>query len=315
MCLSVESLIYQCLFAVSTKLLPYESIIAAMAATKWDLKEIPCIHSRYVDTFIGEIRAFNDRYISLLQTYDLGFMLPGGSAANLSSAQQQPPPSTTFQQQNGGSLDAPGDDVLLSSPSPLEKLEATSQRINHLLWECLTRVSNRCFVEGFASARKCTNEGRALMQLDYQQFLSHMEKIISEYFVGPGGGGVVPASSSTQNSSSSSSSSAASSLRAAKALLTAEKEFVEEYVKAYYLTEAIFLHWVGERSEYTSRQIVSLVNCIAGDNRRLKASLLAAIDSAGNAAAAAAAPSTSSSTAAAAANANGSFDMSTSTLS
>jgi len=29
----------------------------------------------------------------------------------------------------------------------------------------------------FASAKKCTNEGRALMQLDFQQFLNKLEKL------------------------------------------------------------------------------------------------------------------------------------------
>ena len=29
----------------------------------------------------------------------------------------------------------------------------------------------------YASARKCSNEGRALMQLDFQQFLIKLEKI------------------------------------------------------------------------------------------------------------------------------------------
>ena len=248
MCLSVESLIYQCLFAVSTKLIPYESIITSMGSTKWDLKEIPSIHSRYVDVFISEIRAFNEHYIALLKTYDLAFMIPGGGL----------PQASMLSSQNGTS----SEDLMMSMP--LVKLEAISRRINPLLWECITRVSNRCFVEGFASSKKCTNEGRALMQLDYQQFLSHMEKIIAEYFF------LEPSDPS------------GTSTKLAKALLIAEKEFVEEYVKAYYLTEAIFLDWIRQRNEYTTKQIVSLVNCIAGDNRKLKSSLLAAIDTSSN---------------------------------
>ncbi len=31
----------------------------------------------------------------------------------------------------------------------------------------------------FSQAKKCSNEGRALMQLDYQQFRTKMEKIVS----------------------------------------------------------------------------------------------------------------------------------------
>lgn len=36
------------------------------------------------------------------------------------------------------------------------------------LWESIVRITNRTLLEGFASARRCTNEGRSLMQLDYQ---------------------------------------------------------------------------------------------------------------------------------------------------
>lgn len=36
------------------------------------------------------------------------------------------------------------------------------------LWECIVRITNCTLLEGFAGARRCTNEGRSLMQLDYQ---------------------------------------------------------------------------------------------------------------------------------------------------
>lgn len=39
-------------------------------------------------------------------------------------------------------------------------------------------MSCRCLIaHSFAQAKKCTNEGRALMQLDYKQFLSKVEKL------------------------------------------------------------------------------------------------------------------------------------------
>lgn len=97
------------------------------------------------------------------------------------------------------------------------------------------------------------------MQLDYQQFLLHIEKLITFYMCGNG-----PTS--------------ATAVRASKFLLASEKDYVEEFVKAYYLTDSIFIDWIRQRHEYTTKQIVSLVNCIAGDNRKLKSSLLAAID-------------------------------------
>lgn len=52
------------------------------------------------------------------------------------------------------------EEVSRVSPIPAEAYNA--------LWECIVRITNRTLLEGFASARRCTNEGRSLMQLDYQ---------------------------------------------------------------------------------------------------------------------------------------------------
>ena len=46
------------------------------------------------------------------------------------------------------------------SPIPSEAYKA--------LWECILKKTNQMLLEGFAGARRCTNEGRSLMQLDYQ---------------------------------------------------------------------------------------------------------------------------------------------------
>lgn len=56
------------------------------------------------------------------------------------------------------------------------------------------------FFYSYANVKKCSNEGRALMQLDFQQFLMKLEKLTD--------------------------------LRPVP-----DKEFVETYIKAYYLTE------------------------------------------------------------------------------
>jgi hypothetical protein len=39
------------------------------------------------------------------------------------------------------------------------------------------KVAAGIFVEGFAAAKKCTNEGRALMQLDHRQFVLKAEAL------------------------------------------------------------------------------------------------------------------------------------------
>jgi len=41
--------------------------------------------------------------------------------------------------------------------------------VSNILWEHCIRLANRTIVEGYANVKKCSNEGRALMQLDFQQ--------------------------------------------------------------------------------------------------------------------------------------------------
>ncbi|XP_071949997.1 syndetin-like [Antedon mediterranea] len=107
-------------------------------------------------------------------------------------------------------------------------------RIPHVvyvvLWNHLILLVNRTIVEGLAGAKKCSNEGRALMQLDYQQFLMKLEQLTD---IKP-----IPA-----------------------------KEFVETYIKAFYLSESDIESWIKERREYSGKQLTSLVNCAVSSKR------------------------------------------------
>ena len=71
---SVASLQYQCLYAVVTKLLPYETIVQQMQQTRWDLKEIPSIHSPYVNVIVEQLNRFDAAYGQLLHSHDLTFL-------------------------------------------------------------------------------------------------------------------------------------------------------------------------------------------------------------------------------------------------
>uniref|UniRef100_A0A5F8HBV8 Syndetin C-terminal domain-containing protein n=1 Tax=Monodelphis domestica TaxID=13616 RepID=A0A5F8HBV8_MONDO len=95
----------------------------------------------------------------------------------------------------------------------------------------------------YANVKKCSNEGRALMQLDFQQFLMKLEKLTD---IRP-----IP-----------------------------DKEFVETYIKAYYLTENDMERWVKEHREYSSKQLTNLVTVCLGShiNKKARQKLLAAID-------------------------------------
>uniref|UniRef100_A0A2K6MTY2 VPS50 subunit of EARP/GARPII complex n=1 Tax=Rhinopithecus bieti TaxID=61621 RepID=A0A2K6MTY2_RHIBE len=103
--------------------------------------------------------------------------------------------------------------------------------VSNILWEHCIRLANRTIVEGYANVKKCSNEGRALMQLDFQQ--------------------PIP-----------------------------DKEFVETYIKAYYLTENDMERWIKEHREYSTKQLTNLVNVCLGShiNKKARQKLLAAID-------------------------------------
>ena len=53
----------------------------------------------------------------------------------------------------------------------LAAVVAVPHHLEQLLWRQVVRVAAITFVEGFAAAKRCTNEGRALMQLDFRQFV------------------------------------------------------------------------------------------------------------------------------------------------
>lgn len=115
--------------------------------------------------------------------------------------------------------------------------------VSNILWEHCIRLANRTIVEGYANVKKCSNEGRALMQLDFQQFLMKLEKLTD---IRP-----IP-----------------------------DKEFVETYIKAYYLTENDMERWIKEHREYSTKHLTNLVNVCLGShiNKKARQKLLAAID-------------------------------------
>ncbi|XP_042187982.1 syndetin isoform X2 [Callorhinchus milii] len=116
-------------------------------------------------------------------------------------------------------------------------------QVSNILWEHCIRLANRTIVEGYANVKKCSNEGRALMQLDFQQFLMKLEKLTD---IRP-----IP-----------------------------DKEFVETYIKAYYLTENDMERWIKEHREYSTKQLTNLVNVCLGShiNKKARQKLIAAIE-------------------------------------
>ncbi|KAF5276708.1 hypothetical protein FQR65_LT16235 [Abscondita terminalis] len=96
-----------------------------------------------------------------------------------------------------------------------------SSYVSDILWENIAHIITHTLVQGFSDAKKCTNGGRALMQLDFTQFLLKFEKI--------------------------------SSLKRIP-----HKEYVENYVKAYYLPDSELEKWIRDHDEYSSKHLLGL---------------------------------------------------------
>ncbi|KAG8330218.1 hypothetical protein J6590_068318 [Homalodisca vitripennis] len=56
------------------------------------------------------------------------------------------------------------------------------------------------------------------------------------------------------------------------------KEFVEAYVKAYYLPEQALETFVRDHNEYSSKQILALVSCACQTNKKLRQKLTSLIE-------------------------------------
>lgn len=48
------------------------------------------------------------------------------------------------------------------------------------VWDQILDKIFYTMVEGYANAKRCSNEGRALMQLDFQQLLRRLERILDD---------------------------------------------------------------------------------------------------------------------------------------
>ena len=57
-----------------------------MGQVRWDLKEIPSIHSAYVNQFVQEIHSLEDSYRQVLAQSDLKLLLPDRTASAVTGA-------------------------------------------------------------------------------------------------------------------------------------------------------------------------------------------------------------------------------------
>ncbi|OUC43646.1 hypothetical protein D917_09631 [Trichinella nativa] len=90
----------------------------------------------------------------------------------------------------------------------------------------------------YSNVKKSSGEGRALMQLDFQQLLLCIERLCG-------------------------------------ARLVNEKKIVENYIKAYYIPESAIEQWImNSRNVYTNKQLISVLNASKHISRKMRQHLI-----------------------------------------
>ncbi|XP_015119405.1 syndetin [Diachasma alloeum] len=115
------------------------------------------------------------------------------------------------------------------------------EEVKAAIWENVGHLVTHTLVEGFSNAKKCSNGGRGLMQLDYTQLKSNFEILTS----------VRPMPHS---------------------------EYVETYIKAYYIAENILEEWVKEHKEYSVKHLIGLISCACQNNKKSRQRLISIVE-------------------------------------
>lgn len=180
----VRKPVYEC---VARQVIDSKNIINLMSKVNWEVKDVMCQHSQYVDVLFKDLQVF------VLRLEAINVVVP------------------------------------------------ISADVVSCLWHSIAEILAEIFVEGFSNAKRCSNGGRALMQLDFTQLMSKLEMMSS---IKP-----IP-----------------------------KREYVENYVKAYYLPEKALQDWIQNHPEYTSKQLQCLVNCTLYNNKKAKQRLMMMIE-------------------------------------
>ncbi|KRX16711.1 Coiled-coil domain-containing protein [Trichinella nelsoni] len=107
-----------------------------------------------------------------------------------------------------------------------------------VLWQLCAKFLFDCLIESYSNVKKSSGEGRALMQLDFQQLLLCIERLCG-------------------------------------ARLVNEKKIVENYIKAYYIPESAIEQWImSSRNVYTNKQLISVLNASKHISRKMRQHLI-----------------------------------------
>ncbi|KAH8297497.1 hypothetical protein KR044_013452 [Drosophila immigrans] len=112
------------------------------------------------------------------------------------------------------------------------------------VWNSMAHVATHLLVEGFSNVKKCSAGGRALMQLDFANFMSFLELISHQKY--------------PQHSA-----------------------YVDVFIKAYYFSPEQFEQWIEQQrqaDEYSAKQLTNLIQCICVSDKRTRQRLLQLIE-------------------------------------
>ncbi|CAI2349765.1 unnamed protein product [Caenorhabditis sp. 36 PRJEB53466] len=129
--------------------------------------------------------------------------------------------------------------IRINSIKESEPINLT-ESMEKFFWSRAIHYSFKALVQGYGDGGKCSTEGRALMQLDFQMILLKLEPLCQ---MKP-----VPHAS-----------------------------FVDGYIKAYYLPENGLEQWIKSHSEYSSKQLTSLLGAAAHVSKKARLRILDAL--------------------------------------
>ena len=108
-----------------------------------------------------------------------------------------------------------------------------------VLWELGAQLASHSIVRGFAKVKKCSIDGRAIMQMDVQTVQQHFQAHYPFKNVPSSSCSVTPPP------------------------LNLDFRYVETYIKAFYTPESEIVRWTMIHPEYTSEQKLVLVSHVA----------------------------------------------------
>uniref|UniRef100_A0A0K0F554 Exocyst complex component Sec8 n=1 Tax=Strongyloides venezuelensis TaxID=75913 RepID=A0A0K0F554_STRVS len=112
------------------------------------------------------------------------------------------------------------------------------------IWNSTITLTFKILVQGYCeSSKKCTNEGRALMQLDFQQLIFKLESENTNW------NRDIP-----------------------KPIIF--KSYVDNFIKAYYLSESSLEQWISQHKEYSSIQVSQFLTTASHISKKAKTRIL-----------------------------------------